>query len=123
MPNFDVRFTGAALVRWADPPTEDLPTRINPAPNHPLVRRRGTVGVQVTISAVVGGVVGPLDAALDDELFVGWFLEYPTQDPPAVTVPAGQSSVRRFTPSRAGHYTYILRRRGGGGTIVHVDVI
>lgn len=123
MADFAIAFAGAALAPWTDPATVTRPSRINPAPNHRHLRRRATVGVQVTLSAVVAGVTGPLDGALGGRLFFGWFLEYPTFSAPGVTVPAGQSSVRRFTPTLAGHYTYLLRRADGGGLILHVDAV
>ena len=124
MPNFDVRITdGAALTRWVDPPTEDRPSRINPAPNRPHLYWRSAVGEQVELSAVVDGVEGPLDAALAGATFCGWFAEFPAASPPMVSSPAGKTSVVRFTPARAGHYTYIMRRRRGGGMVVHLDAI
>ena len=123
MPDFRIAFSGAPLAAWTDPATSTAPSRINPAPNRQHLRRRATVGVQVSLSAVVAGVTGPLDAALGGRLFFGWFIEYPTAGVPPVSVPAGQSSVRRFTPTLAGHYTYCLRRADGGGLILHVDAV
>jgi hypothetical protein len=123
MADFGIAFAGAPLAPWLDPPTGDLPSRINPTPTRPHLRRRATVGAEVELAAVVAGVTGPLDAALGGRLFLGWWIEHPTVGPPAVAVPAGQSSVRRFTPELAGHYTYCLRRFGGGGLILHVDAI
>lgn len=124
MPNFAATFSdGATLARWTDPPSEEQPSRINPAANHPFLRRRADAGELVEVSAVVGGVTGPLDAALGGELFVGWFAEYPSASPPTVAVVAGQTSVRRFTPTAVGHYTYVLRRVRGGCVILHLDVV
>ena len=124
MPNFDVRITdGAAVTRWVDPPTAELPSRINPAPNRPHLYWRGAVGEQVELSAVVEGVVGPLDSALAGATFCGWFAEFPAASPPSVSSPAGKTSVVRFTPMRAGHYTYVMRRRRGGGMVVHLDAV
>ena len=74
------------------------------------------------IGASVAGVDAPLDGALDGRLFYGWFAEWASASAPLVTSPAGQSSVRSFTPLEPGHYTYVLRRRGGGGCILHLDV-
>jgi hypothetical protein len=124
VPDFSVRFTdGTAVQRWSDPATETLPSRINPAPNHPPLRQVAAVGEQVEVSAIVEGVEAPLDASLGGRLFFGWWIEYPTIEPPALVVPAGQSSVRRFTPALPGHYTYCLRRDAGGGFILHVDAL
>lgn len=121
MADFGIAFGGVVLEPWQDPPTDDLPSRVNPTPTRPHLRRLATVGVEVELSAVIDGTPGPLDAALDGRLFVGWFAEHPASSPPSVTVPPGQSSVRRFTPTLAGHYTYVLRRDRGGGLILHVD--
>jgi hypothetical protein len=123
MPDFGIAFDGAPLAPWLDPPTGELPSRINPTPTHPHLRRLATVGQEVELAAVVAGVTGPLDGALGGRLFVGWFIEHPTVEPPAVASPAGQSSVCRFTPPLPGHYTYCLRRDGGGGLILHVDAL
>lgn len=124
MPDFAASFTGGVtLERWTDPPLGARPTRINPVPNRPHLRRVGETNVQITISARVAGVTAPMDAALGGRLFVGWLAEYPSAHSPAVASPAGQSSVRRFTPSAPGHYTFVLRRAQGGGVILHVDVM
>jgi hypothetical protein len=122
MPDFQARFTaGTTLERWEDPPLGGRPSRINPFVGGPHRYRRVELGTEVTISAVVAGVTAPLDAALGGRLFLGWFAEWPAARP-TVTSPPGQSSVRRFTPSAFGHYTYVLRRQGGGGVILHLEV-
>jgi hypothetical protein len=124
MPDFGASFTGGTtLERWADPALDQRPSRINPDPLHPHRYRRSEVGEEIEVTASVGGVAGPLDAALGGRLFLGWFAECPTGNGPAVTIPPGQSSVRRFTVAAGGHYTYVLRRQGGGGIILHVDVV
>lgn len=125
MPDFDARFTGSTTLEvWSDPPLGDSPSRINPYPEHPLRYRQVLTGDVVEFSAVVGGVEGPLDSALAGRLFYGWMIECPTPTAvPPVTSPPGQSSVVSFTPSAPGHYTYMMRRRGGGGIILHVDAI
>lgn len=124
MPDFSVRFTaGTTLERWTDPALGEKPSRINALPELPLKRRQALTGDPVQISAVVDGVVGPLDAALDGRTFLGWFSEYPGTHAPPVTSPPGQSSVRSFTPAAPGHYTYVFRREGGGGIVLHVDAI
>jgi len=125
MPDFEARFTAGTTVQpWVDPPLDDTPSRINPEPEHPMLYRQAGTGETVTISAVVGGVVGPLDSALDGRLFYGWMIECPTPTAvPPVSSPPGQSSVVSFVPETAGHYTYMLRRWGGGGIILHVDAI
>ncbi len=123
MPDFSAAFTaGATLVAWTDPPDSARPSRLNPIIGHGHQRRVGLVGAQVTITATVGGVVAPLDAALGGRLFAGMFAEVPSLAP-VITSPAGQSSVLRFTPLKAGHHTFTLRRDGSGGLFLHLDVL
>lgn len=121
MPDFSARFTSnATLVVWRDLPTESKPSRINPLPQYPHRYYLAEVGEEIEITATVDGVDGPLDTALDGRTFLGWLAEHPVPKP-AVTSPPGQSSIRRFTPTAAGHYTYVLRRKSGGGIILHID--
>lgn len=125
MADFRVAFTsGVALEPWDDPASvsPDRPSRINPRPEHIHKRHVGAVGVQVVVTASVGGVAGPLDATLGGELFSGTFLEGPSMPYPPLTSPAGQSSVQRFTPTETGHFTLQINRENHGGIIVHVDV-
>jgi hypothetical protein len=123
MPDFLARFAaGTTLETWSDPPLGDRASRINPFNQRPHRYRRALLGEEVEVEAAVAGVSGPLDAALGGRLFFGWFAEHASTSPPAVTSPPGQSSVRRFTPGQTGHYTYVLRRTGGGGIILHLDV-
>lgn len=128
MPDFGVRFPGTAVESWNDPPgvrdapLDGTPSRINAVPHLPLKRRLALTSDPVEIRAVVAGVEGPLDAALGGRLFYGWWIEYPTTPPLMIFAPA-QSSVLTFTPAVPGHYTYMLRRLGGGGLILHVDAV
>lgn len=123
MPDFKLRYEPPmALAIWTDPPLGQQPSRINAAVGHPLLRRVRTVGQLVTIRATVGGISGPFDSALGGRLFVGWFAEHPSPKP-VVTVAANRTSVRTFTPAVVGHYTYVLHRAGGGGIILHLDVV
>jgi hypothetical protein len=122
MPDFLARFAaGTTLETWSDPPLGDRAGRLNPFIQRPHRYRRAESGALVEIAGVVAGVVGPLDGALGGRLFYGWFAETASGSPPAVTSPPGQSSVRRFTPTAFGHYTYVLRRAGGGGVILHIE--
>jgi hypothetical protein len=123
VPDFGVRFTsGVTLEAWTDPPEGSArPTRLNALANRGHKRRVGLVGTEIELTATVGAAVGPLDAALDGRLFLGMFAEY-VAPRPAITTPVGQSSVQRFTPAAAGHYTFTLRRDGGGGIYIHFDV-
>lgn len=126
MPDFRAAFTsGVASVPWTDPPSDDgsKPSRLNPRVQRPHRRRRGTVDTPIQVTATVGGVAGPLDAALSGRLFFGWLAEFPGGSRPGLLHTAGHSSVVHFTPRVAGHYTLVLRRTGSGGVILHVDVI
>jgi len=123
MPDFTAAYSsGVTLEQWTDPPLGNVPTRINPSAAYPHRRHVGSTGVQVELTATVGGVVGEVDANLGGRLFIGDFAEAPEFPFPPITNPAGQSSVQRFTPQAVGHYTFILRRTDGGGVFVHVDV-
>ena len=123
MADFRAEFTsGAAVVPWTDPASGSRPGRLNPRAEHPHRGHEGDLGVQVEVSARVGGVLAPLDAALGGELFTAFFAESPVFPAPALTSPGGQSSVVRFTPLVAGHYTLRLVREAHGSLFVHVDV-
>lgn len=123
MADFTARFTaGATVEQWTDPASGGVPTRINPFPEHPHRRHVGAVGVQVEITATVSGVEGEVDANLGGLLFAFHFAELPAFPPPAVSNPAGQSSVQRFTPAAVGHYSFKLKREEHGEIYFHLDV-
>lgn len=123
MSDFRAGFTsGVTLEPWADPADSTRPTRQNTTAERGHTRRQGTVGTQIEVTATVAGVDAPLDAALDDRLFLVSFAEW-VEPKPVLSSPVGQSSVQRFTPASAGHYCFVLRRDGGGGIFMHVDVI
>lgn len=123
MPDFSAQWVGPTITHWRDPAdTPTRPSRINPIAGREHRRLRCSVGELVQLIAVVNGVSGPPDSSLGGRLFVGWFTEWPGAQPVATPTP-GSSSVRTFTPTVAGHYTYALHRKGGGGVILHVDVV
>jgi hypothetical protein len=120
---------GLVLQQWQDPerPPGTLggtdpgaPSRINPIDGYPHTKRVGVVGTEIELTASVGGVAGPMDAALGGRLFTRWFVETPCVH--GFTSPAGQSSVVRFTPWVAGHYCVGVGRVNGGTVLVHFDV-
>lgn len=80
------------------------------------------MGVQITITATVGGVSAPMDAGLGGRLFKPWTVESPSNVVAGWSSPAGQSSVQRFTPDRAGHYVLGLQRAAGGAVLLAIDV-
>ena len=133
MPDFDAALTsGTAIATWDDPQRapgtlgsddKGAPSRINPSYAASLLRATGAIATEIEITATVGGVVAPLDAALGGRLFQAWAVEWPGAIMPVFTSPAGQSSIQRFTPAAAGHYTIGIRREGGGAVILHVDVV
>jgi len=128
VPDFSADFSsGTTLEEWSDPDSVSTPSRLNVYSETPPLRAVGTTGVQVEITATVpafGGVVGEVDANLGGRLFALHFAEVPSLPPPAISNPAGQTSVQRFTPPVAGHYSVRLERIGatGGSVFLHVDV-
>lgn len=124
MASFDATFTdGATIAQWDDPAFGGVPTRQNAFEEHPHLRFVAEVGVEVEVSASIAGVVGPLDATLGGLLFSFSFAELPGISPPSITSPVGQSSVQRFTPPAAGHYTMKLKRPANGAVILHIDAL
>lgn len=117
---------GLTLQQWQDPerpPTTlgpGAPSRLNPIDGYPHTKYVGVVGTQIELTASVGGVAGPLDAALGGRLFTPWFVERPCVH--GFASPAGQSSVVRFTPWVAGHYCIGVGRTNGGHVLLHFDV-
>jgi hypothetical protein len=124
MPDFSARFTaGVSLETWEDPATVSpvRPSRINPAPQRALRYWLGAVDTPIEVAATVDGVEGAVDASLDGRTFISWFAECPSPRPP-IAHPPDTSSLCTFTPRQPGHYTLVLRRRQGGGILLHVDV-
>jgi hypothetical protein len=126
MADFTAAFTaGVTVESWTDPVSGNKPSRINAFPEHPHLRHVGTVGVEVEVTATVNGVAGEVDSNLGGRLFTATFAETPSEFLlfPDFSNPAGQSSVQRFTPDAAGHWTLRLKRLDGGGAIYfHLDV-
>lgn len=124
MAEISARFSaGVTVDEWTDPVSGAKPSRINPFPEHPHLRYRGSVGVQVEIKGKTAGGENALDASLGGQLFYLDFVEWPHSNPlEATSSPAGQSSIQRFTPSAAGHYTLRLWREDHGAVILHLDV-
>jgi len=129
MPDFDAHFaSGVTLAAWVDPPKPEgagtgaggAPPRTNPVAGHPPSYYRASLGA--TVEAIVGGVAGPLDAALGGRLFTTHFAELPIWPPPLIASPAGQTSRATFTPYLIGHHLVVLRRDGGGAIALHFDV-
>jgi hypothetical protein len=123
MADFTVEITdGVTVETWSDPASLSVPTRINPFAEHPHKRYVGEVGTEIEVTATVEGVEGEVDANLDGLLFTLYYCELPGVVPPPQSSPAGQSSVQRFTPAAAGHYTFKMKRPEHGAVIMHVDV-
>ncbi len=124
MASFDATFTnGASIAQWDDPAFGGVPTRQNAFAEHPHLRFTAAVGVEVEVSATIAGALAPLDATLGGLLFAFTFAELPGISAPLVTSPGGQSSVQRFTPPAAGHYTMKLKRPENGAVILHLDAL
>jgi hypothetical protein len=119
MPNFEARFTaGASRAVWTDPADSTRPSRLNGLEVRPHTFREVIVGEPVTISAIVDGVVGPLDAALGGDTFSAWFAECPEWPAPSLSSPGGQSSVVTFAAEHAGHHLVVFLRSSGGRLLV-----
>lgn len=132
MQDFTVAPTaGLTLQPWTDPerPPGTLsgtdpgaPSRLNPVDGYPHKKYVGTVGVQIELTATVGGVAGPLDTALGGRLFTFWRAENPVGQVFGFTSPVGQSSVMSFIPPAEGHYCVGVGRVNGGTVLVHFEV-
>lgn len=118
MPNFTVAPSGnVSIQEWTD-------DRLNPMPAHPHSYYYVSLfGGTVTVTATVGGVAGPLDASLAGETFAHSFAEVPVWPPPAISSPAGQSSVCSFTPKSIGLHLLMIRRIDGGAVGLHFYVV
>lgn len=122
MPDFTLQVTGVTVGAWEDPASLDEPSRLNPFTGRSARRYLGVVGVAITLTAVVGGTVSPLDTALDGRLFAAASAHAPHPHPVSFYGATGQSSVQTFTPLAVGHYLVYLRRQGGGKVFAHIDV-
>jgi hypothetical protein len=118
MPDFTLQITGATVQDWTD---TAYPSRLNPHAGHPMKRYVATVGITVTLAALIGGV-SPFDSTLAGKLFYAVSLEQPTPYVVGWSNPAGQSAVQSFVPLVAGHYLIYLRHDGGGAYLVHIIV-
>jgi hypothetical protein len=124
MADFSVQVAGAVLTDWEDPALPGAPSRLNARPGRAHKRWVVALGSLVSLRAVVGGVIAPLDSSLGGRLFVPFAVEVPPGATPFVgfSSPLGQSSHQTLTPTVAGHYALGLRRPNGGIEHVHLDV-
>lgn len=79
------------------------------------------------LRVTLGGVDGPMDAALAGKLFLWSWVDKPSLAYPIPTLPiAGQSSVLDFASGifvgRPGHYALLCWREGSGGVVVPWEV-
>jgi hypothetical protein len=126
MPNFTLGVSGAGLTIevWDDPIVGQLPSRLNAAVAHRHLYHQILQGVgPITVTATVNGTAGPLDAVLAGETFMSAFAEVPLWPAPAISSPAGQSSVASFTPTRLGLNLFVMRRINGGAVGVPFYVV
>lgn len=119
MADFIARLTaGVTPTDWDDHAGDGV-SRLNAAVARAPRYLRATVGVPVTMAATIGGVEGPLDAALGGNLFSSDFGMAAV--PVVATHPAGQTSVQTFTAPIAGHYFWVMRHANGGAIGLHLD--
>jgi len=123
MPDFSVRPTFGVLVAdWVDPAVGKLPSRIAPSVAAPM--RRWTIASTTLVELRAtpdGGSEGAIDVLLDARLFRAWWVEAPVDSAVVILSLPERSSVQRFTPTRAGHYTLAFQRDGGGKVLLHFD--
>jgi hypothetical protein len=133
--DFDAIIVGGEQTPWIDAPSAspEAPSRLNPDPAYlPSYRVIELVDINgafstVLIKAVVGGVVAPMDAALDGRLFSWAWAEWSGDAPPPVVLGASQSSLATITLYRSanhyGHFLFRFRRAQGGVVLVPFDVV
>jgi len=122
MPDFSLQVSGVTVGTWEDPPSSTEPSRLNPFTGRAARRYLGVVGTAITLTAVVGITVGPLDAALGGRLFAAASAHAPHPYTVSFTGGVGQNSIQTFMPLVPGHYLVYLRRKGGGKVFAHIDV-
>lgn len=126
MADFSVQLSGGVQVPWIDL-QRNIPeqaSRLVSDPDHLRSYRRFIPNATATISAVVGGVVAPMDAALGGRLFTAAWLEWSGHEPPLIVQAAGQSSlVTVFLDIfHHGHFVLRIQRKLGGAWLVPFDV-
>jgi hypothetical protein len=131
MPDFDARLAdGVILAVWTDAPAAEsattgpggAPSRLNALGGHPPSYFRASIGVAVTVEAMVGATTAPTDAQLGGRLFTTHFAELPIWPPPLITIAAGRTSRATFTPYTIGHHLVVMRRDGGGAVALTFEV-
>lgn len=126
MADFSVTITNGVQVPWVDLKRNvpEQASRLVNDPDHLRSYRRFPPPATVIISAIVGGVTAPMDAALGGRLFTAAWLEWSGNTPPPIVQAPGQSSfVTVFvTAVNAGHHVLRLLRDGGGAWLVPFDV-
>jgi len=134
MPDFTARITTAGDVKVFVDTTAakpycrggDAPSRLNARPGLPHRYLRFYPGDTIAFAATVGGVEGPLDAALGGRLFAITWAEWTGTYPLSITSPAGQSSVGSVViPTGSGwwgHHAVCFRRPEGGSVVVSFEV-
>ena len=69
-----------------------------------------------------GGVAGAADSTLGGLLFDAWFVESP-ELPFGPNNSVGFTSRLYYTPRLVGHFVLVVRRKDGGGVVLHIDVV
>lgn len=123
MPDFDFRvFSGTITVPWAH---EGINHRGRNVHRYRVVRPVPLPALaEVVIQCVVGGVVAPLDGALDGRLFTATRLVWSGSFPFAILQAPGQSSAitLRFASNMLGHQELLIRRPSGGSIALSFEV-
>lgn len=114
------------VVDWSDEGNPGDPPRLNSPRHADRYLRVGHAGLptSVTISAVVAGVVAPVDGALGGRLFQWWWSQRGNGAPPAVVPPAAHSSTATivFLPENLGTWVLTAFRENGGSVRIGLSV-
>ena len=119
MPSFDVQVSGGSQKVWQD---THSPSRLNPNASHPHTNRALSLPATLTVRAVVGGVVAPLDAdaVMAGRTFSAVMSRWSGTFPPVVTQTPGQSSeiTVQLQATNVGHQALLVTLSDDGGSLL-----
>jgi hypothetical protein len=128
VPDFNVRLSSASMLTapaWSDPATPSAPSRLNPRATYPHRYLRIAGDGLAVFEAQVGGVWGPLDAALGGRLFLASWVQWSGDWPAPIVQPAGHSAraeVMISTVHNAGYHQILFWRPSGGAIALPFNV-
>lgn len=116
-----IPYSGFETVIWIDPSTATKSGRIGEVPIAPHRRLRKSARYVEIRAVLIDEEEIRADAALDSRPFKAWWAEAPDGGPP-ILQPNGSTAILRTFPTAIGHYVLCVRRRQGGGCLIHFDV-